>query len=233
MSLVVRIFVLSGVYSFVAGSVGAMDVWFGSSGGALLLLDYAGVVVFAITGALAAARNRHDFITFAVFAILTGVGGGTLRDLLIAVPVFWIHGSGYLVTCLAGAAVVWLMGHRLWRSGALIWLDAVGLAGYAVIGAWKSLDVGVPPIVAVVMGTITATFGGILRDLFAESPSVLLQREIYITAAIATACVFVTLRCLAVDVVLCSATAFIVGFGLRAGAILWRWKLPEFDRSGG
>lgn len=221
---------MSSLVTISSAVVGAANIWFGNTPGILLWLDYAGVIVFAITGALAAARNRHDFITFAVFAVLTGIGGGTLRDLLIAAPVFWIHASGYLVVCFAGAAVVWLLGHRLWRSSALVWLDAVGLSGYAVIGAWKSLEFGVTPIVAIAMGTITATFGGILRDLFAERPSVLLQREIYITAAVATAVVFVALRSTALDSVFCSAIAFVVGFSLRAGAIMWQWKLPEFDR---
>jgi uncharacterized membrane protein YeiH len=216
------------IFESVSGIIAAVDAWFGSAQGALLLLDYAGVAVFAMTGALAAAKNRHDFITFAVFAVLTGIGGGTLRDLLIATPVFWIHASGYLLVCIAGAAVVWLLGHRLWRSCALIWLDAVGLASYAVIGAWKSLEAGVTPIVAVAMGTITATFGGILRDLFAERPSALLQRDIYITAAVATAVVFVALRSMAFEPILCCAIAFAIGFGLRASAITWQWKLPEF-----
>lgn len=218
------------ISEFVSGIIDTFDAWSSNAPGALLLLDYAGVAVFAITGALAAARNRHDFITFAVFAVLTGIGGGTLRDLLIAAPVFWIHTSGYLMVCIAGAAAVWLLGHRLWRSSALVWLDAVGLSGYAVIGAWKSLEAGVTPIVAVAMGAITATFGGILRDLFAERPSALLQREIYITAAVATAAVFVALRSTALEPILCAVIAFAAGFGLRAGAIAWQWKLPEFEQ---
>jgi uncharacterized membrane protein YeiH len=195
----------------------------------LLLFDYLGVSVFAITGALVAARKGQDFITFVAFAIFTGVGGGTLRDLLMGVPVFWIHSSGYLIVCLAGAGAVWLLGERLWHSGALIWLDAVGLSAYAMLGAWKALNIGIPPGVAVVMGTITATFGGLLRDLFSGTPSALLQREIYITAAIAAAAGFVALRELHLPTLLCSAIAFLIGFTLRAGAIHWHWTLPGFD----
>ena len=195
----------------------------------LLLFDYLGVSVFAITGALVAARKGQDFITFVAFAIFTGVGGGTLRDLLMGVPVFWIHSSGYLAVCLAGAGAVWLLGERLWHSGALIWLDAVGLSAYAMLGAWKALNAGIPPGIAVVMGAITATFGGLLRDLFSGSPSVLLQRELYITAAIAAAAGFVTLRELQLSTLLCSVVAFLIGFTLRAGAIHWHWTLPGFD----
>lgn len=199
----------------------------------LLLFDYLGVAVFACTGALVAARTRQDFVAFAAFSIFTGVGGGTLRDLLMGVPVFWIHSSGYLLACLGSAAAVWLLGERLWRSSALVWLDAIGLSAYAMVGAWKALDLGIPPAVAVVMGTVTATFGGLLRDLFSGTPSVLLQRELYITAAIASAATFVALRSLLAAMLVCGTLAFLVGFTLRAGAIVRQWTLPGFgDRSG-
>jgi len=194
----------------------------------LLTLDYLGVGVFAVTGALAAARSRHDAVTFAAFAIVTGIGGGTLRDLLIGMPVFWVHASGYLYVCLAAAGAVWLLGGQYWRSGVLIWLDAVGLAAYAVLGAAKALAAGVPPPVAVVMGTLTATFGGILRDLFAGEPSVLLRREIYITAAVLAALVFVAADGFGMNSVLAGLVAFGAGFVLRAGAIARGWTLPGF-----
>ncbi|HUO87983.1 MAG TPA: trimeric intracellular cation channel family protein [Rhizomicrobium sp.] len=197
----------------------------------LVTLDYLGVAVFAITGALAAARSRHDVITFAAFAILTGIGGGTLRDLLIAAPVFWVHASGYVYVCLAAAAAVWVVGERPWRSRALVWFDAIGLAGYAVLGAAKALGTGVAPPVAVVMGALTATFGGIMRDLLAGQPSVLLRREIYITAAVLAAAVFVGASSLGVEARLAAIVAFTAGFGLRAGAISFGWALPGFEKS--
>lgn len=199
----------------------------------LLLFDYLGVAVFACTGALVAARAQQDFIAFVAFSIFTGVGGGTLRDLLMGAPVFWIHSGGYLAVCLASAGLVWLLGAKLWRSSALVWLDAVGLSAYAMVGAWKALNFGIPPGVAVVMGTVTATFGGLLRDLFSGTPSVLLQRELYITAAIAAAAIFVALRSLIAATFVCGAIAFAVGFVLRAGAIAWHWTLPAFGNRRG
>jgi uncharacterized membrane protein YeiH len=197
----------------------------------LQTLDYLGVGVFAVTGALAAARSRHDVITFAAFAILTGIGGGTLRDLLIGVPVFWVHGSGYIYVCLAAAAAVWMLGERPWRTSALAWFDAIGLAAYAVLGAAKAVSAGVAPPVAVVMGTLTATFGGIMRDLIAGQPSVLLKREIYITAAVLAATVFVAATDLGLDGNVAAVVAFTAGFGLRAGAIALGWTLPGFART--
>jgi hypothetical protein len=103
-------------------------------------LDYFGVAVFALTGALAAARDRHDIITFWFFAVVTGIGGGTLRDLLMDAPVFWIGDPTYLGIGLAAAIAVWFAAPHLERAKTLIWLDAVGLGGYAVIGAGKAMS---------------------------------------------------------------------------------------------
>jgi len=199
----------------------------------LQALDYVGVGVFAITGALAAARKQHDVVTFVVFSIITGMGGGTLRDLLIGAPVFWVHSGIYLLVCIGAALAVWIVGERPWRYAALNWLDALGLAAYAAIGSAKALSYGVAPGVAVAMGVMTATFGGILRDIFAGEPSVLLRREIYVTAALLSASVYVLLRGFNVDPLIAAAAAFVSGFGLRAGAIALRWTLPGFEARDG
>jgi uncharacterized membrane protein YeiH len=194
---------------------------------ALLILDYAAVAVFAATGALAAARRKHDIITFGFFAAVTGVGGGTLRDLLIGAPVFWVHRPEFLVVCLATAAAIWIIGWGK-RGKRLLWFDALGMSGYAVVGALKAASLGVPPISAVVMGVLTATFGGIIRDVLAEEPSVLLRRELYVTAALTAACVFVGLSALGIASFAAGLGGFLAGFALRAGAILFGWTLPGF-----
>ncbi len=196
-----------------------------------ILFDYAAVAVFGATGALAAARRKHDIITFAFFAAITGVGGGTLRDLLIGAPVFWVARPGYLVVCLGAAIAVWLLGARTWRMGLLLWLDAVGMAAYCVVGAAKALSLGVHPISAVVMGVLTACFGGVLRDILAGEPSVLLRREIYVTAALAGAGVFVTLASLGVDRLVAGGAGFVVALAIRGGALRFHWSLPGFPGS--
>ena len=195
----------------------------------LQALDYVGVAVFAITGALAAARKQHDIVTFVVFSIITGMGGGTLRDLLIGAPVFWVHSGTYLLVCIGAAVAVWIVGERPWRYAALNWLDALGLAAYATIGSAKALSYGTAPGVAVAMGVMTATFGGILRDIFAGEPSVLLRREVYLTAALLAASVYVVLRQMDVDAPLAAGLGFGCGFALRAGALVWSWTLPGFE----
>lgn len=196
-------------------------------------LDYAGVTVFALTGALAAARDRQDIITFWFFAVVTGIGGGTLRDLLIGAPVFWIGDATYLGIGLAAAVAVWFAAPHLARAKTLIWLDAVGLAVYAVIGAGKALALGIDPYVSVAMGVLTACFGGVIRDVLAETPSALLKREITISAALLAAGVFVALDRLGLAPLWAGLIGAVLGFGLRAGAIHWGWALPAFGAERG
>src|SRR5919202_6839650 len=134
---------------------------------ALVLLDYFGIAVFAISGALLAAEKKQTLVTFIFFAVATGVGGGTVRDLLIGAPVFWVHGNAILLICLAAALLVWVVPARLLQGQTLLWLDAVGLAAYATYGAAKGLSFGVAPWPAVGMGVLTACVGGIIRDVLA------------------------------------------------------------------
>src|ERR1700743_1470785 len=123
---------------------------------ALVVLDIFGIAVFAVSGALLAAEKRQTLVTFIFFAVVTGVGGGTLRDLLIGAPVFWVHDPGYIYVSLVAAAAVWIAGERPWRSHALDWFDAIGLAAYAILGSAKGMNAHVSPPIAIVMGTLTA-----------------------------------------------------------------------------
>jgi uncharacterized membrane protein YeiH len=197
------------------------------------VLDYAGVTVFALTGALAAARDRQDIVTFWFFAVVTGIGGGTLRDLLIGAPVFWIGDAIYLGIGLAAAIAVWFLAPRLERAKTLIWLDAVGLGAYAVIGAAKALSLGIGPFISIAMGVLTACFGGVIRDVLAEQPSALLKREITISAALLAAAGFVTLTYVGVPPLWAGVLGAVAGFGLRAGAIHYGWALPAFGEKRG
>ncbi len=198
--------------------------------GLRMALDYAGVAVFAATGALAAARRGFDIVTFAFFAAVTGIGGGTLRDLLIGAPVFWVANPGYLGVCIAAAGAVWAIGDRLQRFRTLLWLDALGLAAYCVVGASKAADWGAPPLVAAVMGVLSASFGGVVRDVLAGEPSALHRKQIYITAAVAGAAVFVLLRLFDLPEPLAGAAGMAAAFALRAGALTRGWSLPGFGQ---
>ncbi|HEY7809748.1 MAG TPA: trimeric intracellular cation channel family protein [Allosphingosinicella sp.] len=196
----------------------------------LAYLDWAGVAVFALSGALVAAAKRQTLVTFIFFAIVTGVGGGTARDLLIGAPVFWIHQNETMLICVAAALIVWLVPVRVWPARALLWLDALGLAAYATYGAAKGLSYGVAPIPAIGMGVLTACLGGIIRDVLAGEPSILMRSELYVTAAALSSAVAVALISLGLADMAAGTLAAAGGFALRGGAIAWGWSLPAYRR---
>lgn len=192
-----------------------------------IALDYVGVAIFAVTGALVAARARQDIVTCAFFAGMTGMGGGTIRDLLIGAPVFWIGQEWFVAVCLLATIAVWFLRTDRWPGKPLRWLDAVGLSAYCAFGALKALSFGLSPVPALLMGVITATFGGVIRDIVAGQPSILLQREIYVTAAIAGAGVTVLLSVsFGLNGWIAGGAGAAIAFAIRAGAIARGWRLP-------
>ena len=196
----------------------------------ILLLDNAGVAVFAATGALAASRKQLDIIGFLFLAGVTGIGGGTLRDLILDVPVFWIVNHAYVLVCAAIALVVFFTAHLVeYRYRLLLWLDAIGLAAYSVLGADKGLDATGSPVVAIVTGMLTATFGGILRDLLAGEPSVVLRPEIYVTAAMTGAVAYTLLaEGAGFPEIAAALIAFAAAFIVRGGALKFGWTFPAY-----
>jgi uncharacterized membrane protein YeiH len=193
-------------------------------------LDLFGIAVFAATGALAAARREQTFVTLAFFALVTGVGGGTIRDLLIGAPVFWVHDTRVAGLCMVMAVLLWMTPHRWWTSTVFDWLDAAGLGAYAAFGAAKALSFGVPPIPAAVMGVVTACAGGIIRDILAGEPSILMRPELYVTAAALAAACQVLLMLAGVSLLPAGLIAATAGFALRGAAIHWRLRLPAYRR---
>jgi uncharacterized membrane protein YeiH len=195
-------------------------------------LDLFGIAVFAASGALAAAERQQTLVTFSFFALVTGVGGGTVRDLLIGAPVFWVHDWRFSAICLATALAVWMTPVRFWNPCALDWFDAVGLAVYSVFGAWKSLTVGIEPLPAMMMGVITACIGGVMRDVLAGVPSILLRPELYVTASALASGLFVLFVTAGVPVALSGGLSVLAGFALRAAAITRGLAIPAYhDRA--
>ncbi len=199
-------------------------------GPALALLDLAGIFLFALTGALVAAAKRQTLVTFIFFAVITGIGGGTVRDLLIGAPVFWIGQNAVLLICIAAALIVWMLPQRWLQGQALLWLDAVGLAAYASFGAAKGLAFGIAPLPAIGMGVLTACLGGIIRDVLVGEPSILMRPELYVTAAALSAAMTVALLLIGVPGSVAGPVAALAGFALRAAAIARGWSLPGYDR---
>lgn len=197
-------------------------------GPVLETLSIVGIFVFAASGALAAARLGQTLVTFAFFALVTGVGGGTVRDLLIGAPVFWVHDPVPAITCMVAALLIWFTPRRFWSDRALDWLDAIGLAAFAVFGAAKAMSYGIPAFVAAMMGVVTGCVGGILRDLLAHEPSILLRPELYVTAAAFASGLFAILRWWGLDVPVAGVIAALLGFLLRAIAIWRSIGLPTY-----
>ena len=197
---------------------------------ALVLLDYVGIAVFAVSGALLAAEKNQTLVTFIFFAVVTGVGGGTMRDLLIGAPVFWVHTNSTLLICLAAALGVWFLSRHAIAEKALLWFDAIGLAAYSTYGASKALAFGVAPVPAFAMGVMTACVGGIIRDVLANEPSILMRPELYVTAAALASGLFVILSLAGAPPALAALVAGLAGFSLRGAAIARGLSLPAYDR---
>lgn len=194
----------------------------------LEILDYAGVAVFAATGALSASRKQLDIIGYLFLASVTGIGGGTMRDVVLgATPVFWVTNPTYLLVSATVAVILFFTAHLFGsRYRVLVWLDAIGLSAYCVMGAAKGYAATGSAGVAVVTGMLTATFGGILRDLLAGEPSVLLRPEVYVTAALIGAGAFVLATMAGLPLAAASALGVISAFAARGGALKFGWTLP-------
>jgi uncharacterized membrane protein YeiH len=208
------------------------------SGYAPLVLEWIGVAVFALTGSLTAARKGMDPLGFALLATVTGVGGGTLRDVLLGQPAGWVSDPTGPIICMVVGLATFLIGPRVSATprGAfrlLMWADGAGLAIFAVAGAQKALAAPSHPFTAIVFGAITATFGGVVRDILAGETPLVLRREIYVTAAALGAGVFVALHAAGASEGVATLGGVAMAFGLRALAIARDWSLPTYPSTGG
>jgi uncharacterized membrane protein YeiH len=216
------------------GWLEAMRPWLARAGELLPALDLAAAAVFAVTGALVASRKQMDIIGFMWLGVVTGVGGGTVRDLLLSVPVFWVRDPSPVVACLLASLAVYFTAHLFpSRYRLLLWLDAMGLGLVTIAGTAKGLDAGAPSLVAVVMGVVTAVVGGIIRDLLGQEPSIVLRREIYVTAAMAGATLFVALLASGVQRGTAAIAGGIAAFALRGAAIAFNLSLPTYRARAG
>ena len=197
----------------------------------LYILDLVGVAVFAVSGALAAGRKGLDLLGVVVLGLVTAVGGGTIRDLLLdRHPIFWLVDPAYMVTIVAASLLT--VAYVRWRrppSAALLVADALGLALFSVAGAQIAEHAGLPPAAGVVLGTVTGSAGGAVRDvLSAEVPLVLRRGNLYASAAIAGTSTYFALEIAGIP----RAAATIVGMAVvavvRLASIWWGLQLPVF-----
>ena len=194
-------------------------------------LDLFGTAVFAISGVLLAFRAKMDAVGVIVLASFTAIGGGTIRDTILNLPVFWLSDNNYIwliiATCLL---TIWLIN----KANNIPWWilpvsDAIGLAFFAIMGTEKTLDHGFSPTVAVLMGAITGCGGGAIRDVFARIIPFIFQKEIYATACIIGSTAF----CLLEDLNLPRSYNFLISIcivlTIRLSAIKWNLSLPIFE----
>lgn len=194
-------------------------------------LDYAAVVIFAASGALAASRAQLDIVGFAFIASLTAVGGGTLRDLLLDRPeVFWVARPSYVGVAALVSLVVFFTAHFLEsRLKTLEWLDALALAVAVAAGSGVALEAGQPDVVVVLMGIVTGCMGGLMRDVVCnEVPLVLKQGELYASAAFAGALATVISAKLGLSPLMSLAACTVLTFALRSGSMAFGWSLPVY-----
>ena len=197
----------------------------------LTYLAFVGTLAFALSGALQASRHRMDIIGFIFIGCITGVGGGTLRDLILDVPVFWLGQWQYVMVCFVGAVSTWLAAPFLKRASTfLVWADAVGMSVFSVLGAQKALELGMSIPVAAIMGMFSACLGGIIRDMILNEVPILLSREIYISASLAGALGYaLTETFFGLPGSLALWLGCVTGFGIRALAIVYRLSLPAYN----
>jgi uncharacterized membrane protein YeiH len=194
----------------------------------LYWLDLFGVFVFAVSGALAADRRGMDLFGFIVIAMLPAIGGGTVRDIVLGVRVFWIADPRYLWLILAAALVTFAAAPHIQRVERwLVWADAVGLSVFSAAGAAKAYAATLSPTVAIAIGVVTAVLGGIVRDVVCNEIPLVLRQDIYATAAFAGALTFAVLTGVGLTPALCVWLGATVCFVVRASAIVWGWSLPK------
>jgi len=193
------------------------------------VIDWVAVAVFAVSGALVASRKEMDIVGFGLIACLTGIGGGTLRDVLLDRPVFWTVDPTPMVICLVIAVLVFFTAHIVDRRYPyLLWADAIGIAIYGVMGAELARLEGAGLLVSVVMGAMTATFGGMIRDVVCNETPLILRKEVYVTCAALAGAVHIGLIALGMPVAYAAGAGILLGFGLRALGIRKGLSLPVY-----
>ncbi|MGL1922656.1 MAG: trimeric intracellular cation channel family protein [Hyphomicrobiales bacterium] len=194
------------------------------------VLNWFGIVVFAISGALAASRKEMDIIGFIIFANITAIGGGTVRDMMLGLtPVFWVGDYNYIIVASLFGVLVFFTAHiPQSRFKALLWADAIGISTFAVLGAQIALDAGISPVSAILMAVITSSFGGLIRDVLAGENSILLRQEIYLSAIFVGASAYIGIIELGFDKNMAAIIGFLSCFIIRGLALKYNWFFPGY-----
>ncbi len=194
-------------------------------------VDLAGVAVFAIAGTLMAYKKHMDGFGVVVLASVTAIGGGTLRDMILDLPVFWVQDPSffYVISLAALGTIIWLRSKDTFPLRYLLFADAIGLAFFNVMGLQKALTYGASPLVAIALGTMTGVFGGLIRDVICREIPLVLKGELYATTCILGGACYVVATHLGLSVMGCMLLGFTVTLAVRICAMKWHWHLPVFN----
>lgn len=194
----------------------------------IFILDIIGVIAFAASGVLTAIRKRMDAFGIFIVAFVTALGGGTLRDVLIEAPVIWMQNTIYLYVIIATVILSLIFQKRIIRlRRSLVFFDTIGLSVFTLIGLEKALAAGFSPEICIATGTMTACFGGVIRDILSNKIPIIFHKEIYATACILGGMVYFALQLTPLSTVVISLITFSVIFGARTLAVYFDLQLPS------
>lgn len=197
----------------------------------LFIIEVLGTMAFAISGIRLAATKQFDWFGAYTVGLVTAIGGGTLRDVLLDVPVFWMQTWWYMaVTALSLAVVIVLRRQLVRRERILFTFDSVGLALFCVIGIQKTLALGYEMWVAAIMGIITGAFGGVIRDILINEEPLVFRKDIYATACLAGAIVYWVVMACGGSPLAQQASCAVTVIGLRVLALRYSLQLPVLTK---
>lgn len=183
--------------------------------------------VFAVTGVLAGLRKEADIFSLLIFGVVTALGGGTIRDIILNIPVFWVNDLDYIWVAMGAAILAFFVYRFISRAyGLLLYLDAIGVALFTIQAIDKVLDLGHPPMIAIIMGIITGIGGGLVRDVLTDRPTLLMTKDLYATPILVGSILYLALLMFAPSFSFSWLVAMIVIFGFRAAAIYWNLTMP-------
>ena len=195
----------------------------------ILVCDYLGTLAFAISGALAAARKQFDLFGGIFLGFVTAIGGGTLRDMMLNIPVAWLHDIWYFCIVVFAVGFTFVCRNYIEKySKTLFLFDTIGISVFTIIGMQKGLALDIHPILSVMMGILTAVFGGIVRDMMCVDIPLIFRKEIYATACLIGGCVYLLLNWLACPDFISIVVASLVIFVVRTVSVIKNWSLPKF-----
>lgn len=193
-----------------------------------VVIDILGVIAFSMSGVLSAVHKRMDIFGIFVIAFVTAIGGGTIRDILLDVPIVWMQNMLYVSVILIAAVIAVIFRRKLnYVKHSLFLFDTIGISLYTILGVQKGIDAGLHPVICITLGTISACFGGVLRDILCNEIPVIFRKEIYATACILGGVFYFMLQYLPLKPDWIVIISGLIVFSVRLFAVVFKWSLPS------